>query len=165
MTQLSVRLGDDLGDEVEHDHQGRRHPEQPSFSGAWHPLPSPSHSMQKPRVRQRVEPLERRSPCRSCGTPELLGRAVQPAQRLVDVPEEPAFLRREEERLLPLHRVGALVGHVERVGGQVAVGRLVAGLELVRRSGPAPSAPRALFQQPLLEVLELLLRIIGSYPS
>ena len=67
------------------------------------------------RVRQRVEPLEGDVVAAVVALAERLGRPVQPAQRLVDVPEEPPFLAREQERLLALHGVGALVGHVERV--------------------------------------------------
>ncbi len=89
--------------------------------------------------------------------PELVGRAVEPAQRLVHVPEVAALLRGEEELLLPLHGVGALIGHVERVGRQVAVGRLerrverlVVIAELLHDAGP-------LLQEPLLQMRQLLL--------
>src|SRR5512135_1350208 len=75
----------------------------------------------QPRVRQRVEALGRDLLAAALALAVLLGRGVQAPQRLVDVPEEAPFLRRHEERLLALHRVGALVGHVERVGRQVAV--------------------------------------------
>jgi hypothetical protein len=61
--------------------------------------------------------------------PELLGGAVQAAKRLVHVPEITTLLRGEEELLLPFHGVGALVRHVERVGGEVAIGGLQSGIE------------------------------------
>src|SRR5205085_8931856 len=38
-------------------------------------------------------------------------------------------LGREEELLLPLHRVGSLIRHMERIGGEVAIGGLQRGIE------------------------------------
>src|SRR6476619_3478032 len=73
------------------------------------------------RVRQRIQPLERDVVAAIVALAERLRRPVQPAQRLVDVPEEAPFLAREEERLLPLHRVRALVRHVEGIAAQIAV--------------------------------------------
>src|SRR5688572_32894801 len=73
------------------------------------------------RVRQRVEPVVIDVLTAAVALAERLRRAVQPAQRLVDVPEEPPFLAREQERLLALHGVGPLIGHVEGVRAQVAV--------------------------------------------
>src|SRR5688572_10655015 len=70
------------------------------------------------RVRQRVEPVEIDVLAAAVALPERLGRAVQAAERLIDVPEEPPLLRGEKERLLALHRIGPLVGHVERVRAQ-----------------------------------------------
>src|SRR6266511_6341147 len=75
-------------------------------------------------VRQGVESLERYLLSAIVALAELLGRAVQPAKSFVDVPEKAAFLTGEEERLLALHRVRSLIGHVERVGAQVAVSAL-----------------------------------------
>src|SRR5215213_4575764 len=77
------------------------------------------------RVRQRVEPLEGNVFAAVVALPEGLGRLVQPPERLVDVPEEAPFLAGEEERLLALHGVGALVRHVEGVRTQVATGLLL----------------------------------------
>ena len=74
--------------------------------------------------------------------PNVSGDAVEPAERLVDVPEEPTFLAREQERLLPLHRVGALVGHVERVRAQVAVAPIAASSRRSRHSGPSSFSTR-----------------------
>src|SRR3954463_376531 len=54
------------------------------------------------RVRQGIQPLERDVVAAIVALAERLGRPVQPAQRLVDVPEEAPLLAREEERLLPL---------------------------------------------------------------
>src|SRR3954469_9785953 len=65
-------------------------------------------------VRQRIESLEGDLVPALMALAEVFRIAVQTAQRLVDVPEEPPFLAREEERLLALHRVRALVRHVER---------------------------------------------------
>src|SRR2546425_7849773 len=81
------------------------------------------------RVWQRVESLEPDLLATLLALAESLGRLVQPPQRLVHVPQVAAFLGREQERLLALHRVGPLVGHVEGVARQVAVGRLQAGVE------------------------------------
>src|SRR5688572_20247387 len=66
-----------------------------------------------PRVRQRVETLVGDVLAAVVALAESLRRLVEPPQRLIDVPEETAFLAREEERLLALHRVRALVRHVE----------------------------------------------------
>src|SRR5689334_23975657 len=44
---------------------------------------------------------------------ELLGIPIKPAQRFIDVPQEPSLLACKQERLFALHRVGALIGHVE----------------------------------------------------
>src|SRR4051812_25807798 len=71
-----------------------------------------------PRVRQRVQALECDVLAAVVTFPEGLGRFVQPAQRLIDVPEEPSFLAREQERLFALHGVGALIRHMERIGAQ-----------------------------------------------
>src|SRR5688500_5924181 len=111
----------------------------------------------QPRVGQRVEPLEVDLVAALVAVPELLRRRVEAPERLVHVPEVAALLGREEELLLPLHGVGALVRHVERVGGQVAVGalqgrveRLVVVAELLHHPGP-------LLEQSLLEMCQLLL--------
>src|SRR5688572_11376678 len=70
----------------------------------------------QPRVRQGIQALEVDLLAALMTVPELLRRPVEAAKRLVHVPEVAAFLRGEEELLLPLHGVGALIGHVERVG-------------------------------------------------
>src|SRR5687768_5122344 len=80
-------------------------------------------------VRQRIEPVEPDRFPALLAAAEALGRAVQPPQRLVHVPEVASFLRREQELLLALHRVGPLVGHVERVAREVAVRGLQARVE------------------------------------
>src|SRR4051812_26584010 len=67
----------------------------------------------KPRVRQRIETLVGDLLLAVVAFAERVGRAIQPSKRFVDVPEEPTLLAREQERFLPLHRVGSLVGHVE----------------------------------------------------
>src|SRR5215207_7620789 len=73
------------------------------------------------RVGQRVQPLEGDVLATVVALAEGLGRLVQPPERLVDVPEEASLLAGEQERLLPLHGIRPLVGHVERVGAEVAV--------------------------------------------
>src|SRR5690349_11899753 len=83
----------------------------------------------EPGMRQRIQPLERDLGAAGVALPELLRGLVQPAERLVHVPEVPALLRGEQELLLPLHGVRALVGHMEGIGREVAVGRLQRGVE------------------------------------
>src|SRR5438034_8574635 len=75
-------------------------------------------------MRERIETVEPDGLAALLATAEALGRAVQPPQRLVHVPEVAAFLRREQELLFALHRVGALIGHVEGVAREIAVRRL-----------------------------------------
>src|SRR5437899_12988861 len=58
------------------------------------------------RVRQRVEAIESDQLTALLAPAEPLGSAVEPAQRLVHVPQIPALLRREQKRLLPLHQIG-----------------------------------------------------------
>src|SRR5687767_13653552 len=108
----------------------------------------------EPRVRQRVEPVEVDVLAAAVALAERLRRAVDAPQRLVDVPEEAPFLAREEERLLPLHRFRALVRHVEGVAAQIAV-RFLGGVLMVAE---LLQYALALLEQPLLEVLEHLLR-------
>src|SRR3982074_267602 len=64
-------------------------------------------------VRQRVEALEAYLAPAVVAFAELFGIAIEPAKRFVNVPEETAFLAREEKRFLALHRVGALIDHME----------------------------------------------------
>src|ERR1700682_1650256 len=66
-----------------------------------------------PGMRQRVETLEADVSPAGVALAELLRIAIEPAQCFVDVPEETAFLAREQKRLFALHGVGALIGHVE----------------------------------------------------
>src|SRR5674476_171942 len=108
-------------------------------------------------VRERIEPLEGDFLPAVVALAECLGRAIETTQRLVDVPEEPPLLTCEQERLFALHRIRALIRHVERIAAEIAVGllrgaaeRLIVVAELLEHALP-------LFHQPLLEVLELLL--------
>ena len=64
-------------------------------------------------VRQCVEALEADLATAVVAFAELLGIAIKPAERFVNVPEETAFLAREEERFFALHCVRPLIGHVE----------------------------------------------------
>ena len=66
------------------------------------------------------------------------------------MPEEPAFLAREQERLFALHRVRALIGHVERVRAQVTVRRLRRGPERLVIVTKLLQHSAALFEQALL---------------
>src|SRR6266536_2998725 len=111
----------------------------------------------QPRGRQGVEPFEADLLAALLAPAELLGGLVQPPQRLVHVPEVAPLLRSEQERLLALHGVGALIGHVERVARQVAVRRLQARVERLAVVAELLHHASALFQQSLLQVAELLL--------
>src|SRR5215204_2275101 len=111
----------------------------------------------KPRVRQGVEPLKVDLLPALMAVPELVGRAVQTPQRLIHVPQIAALLGREEKLLLPLHGVGALIGHMERIGREIAVGRLQGRVEgfiviaqLLHHASP-------LFDQALLQMCQLFL--------
>src|SRR2546429_7874560 len=66
-----------------------------------------------PCVRQGVETLETDLSPAIVALAELLRVPVKPSERFVDMPQEPSFLTCEQERLFALHRIGALVGHVE----------------------------------------------------
>src|SRR6266481_2699469 len=115
------------------------------------------------RVRQRVEAVEADLFAALLAFPELLRRLVEAAQRLVDVPEVAAFLRREQERFLPLHGVGALIGHVEGVTRQVPVGSLEARVEGFVVMTELLHHARPLLEQSLLEMRQLLLvQTLGS---
>src|SRR5215467_2593150 len=81
------------------------------------------------RVRQRVEPVEADLFAALFARSEFLGRAVQAPQRFVHVPEVASFLRREQERLFALHGIRALIGHVEGVAREIAIGALEARVE------------------------------------
>src|SRR6266550_7342465 len=65
-----------------------------------------------PGVRQSVQTLEADVSPAIVALAELLRIAIQPAQRFVDVPEETAFLAREQKRLFALHGVCSLIRHV-----------------------------------------------------
>src|SRR5690242_21655088 len=73
----------------------------------------------QPRMRQRVEPVEPDLLAALLALAEFFGILIETAQRLVHVPEIAPFLGREQECLLALHRVGALIGHVERVAREI----------------------------------------------
>src|ERR1700747_3106980 len=111
----------------------------------------------EPRVRERVEPLEHDVLPALLALAEFLGRLIQPPQGLIDVPQIAALLRREQERLLALHGVGALVGHVERVAREIAVRRLQARVERLVVIAELFHHAGALLEQSLFEVGELFL--------
>jgi hypothetical protein len=66
-------------------------------------------------VRQRIETIESDRLPALLAAAELFRRAVEPPQRFVHVPEIASFLRGEQKRFLALHRVGALIGHMEGI--------------------------------------------------
>src|SRR5687767_1233898 len=72
-----------------------------------------------PRVRKRVEALERDFLTAVVAFAEGLRRPIKAAQCLIDVPEKTSFLACEQKGLFSLHGVGALVGHVERVRAEI----------------------------------------------
>src|SRR5207247_9081591 len=80
-------------------------------------------------MRQGIEPIESDVLAALLALAELLGRLVEAPQRLVHVPEIATLLRREQERLRPLHRVRALVRPVQRDAPALAVGRLTARVD------------------------------------
>src|SRR5205823_346178 len=82
---------------------------------------------------------------------------VQASQGLVDVPQVAALLRGEQERLLALHGVGALVRHVEGVAREIAIRRLQAGVEGLAVIAELLHHAGALLEQPLFEMGQLLL--------
>src|SRR3982751_555480 len=63
-------------------------------------------------VRKRVEPLEADLSPTVMALAELLRIPVKAPEGLVDVPEETAFLAREQKSFFAFHRVGAFIGHV-----------------------------------------------------
>src|SRR5688572_18189951 len=71
------------------------------------------------RVRQRLQTLPGDPLVAELAVPESLGLLVQASQRAVDLVQLAPLLRREQERLLALHCVGALIGHVEGVRAEV----------------------------------------------
>src|SRR5215467_13548507 len=109
------------------------------------------------RVRQRIEAIERDLVAALVTPAEGFRRPVESPQRLVDVPQEPAFLTREQERLLALHSVGSLISHVERVAAQVAVGGLRRGAERFVGAAEFFEHTLALVEKTLLEMLKHLL--------
>src|SRR5690606_29798923 len=112
----------------------------------------------QPRVRQRVESLEGDLGAALMTLAEVLGRVVQTAQRLVEVPPVAALLAGHQELLLTLHRVGSLVGHVIRIGRQVAIGGLQRGVERLAVVAEFLHHTGALIEQAGFQVLELFLR-------
>src|SRR5215217_4903707 len=83
----------------------------------------------EPGMRQGVQPFEVDLLAALLAVTKFLGIAVEPPQRLVHMPEIPALLRGKEELLLPLHRVGSLIRHMEGIGREIAVGGLQRGVE------------------------------------
>src|SRR5687767_6885266 len=102
------------------------------------------------RVRERVEPVEPDLDLAAVAVAEAVRRAIESAQRLVDVPEETPLLPRAEERLLALHGVRAVVGHVEREAADAAIRlRLGRAEQLGVPPELAHRAPPLLEQAPL----------------
>src|SRR5687768_3277683 len=107
-------------------------------------------------VRERVEAVERDFLSAIVAPAEVFRLLVQSAERLVDVPEEPAFLAREEKSLFTLHGVRSLVRHVERIRTQVTVSGLGRGTEDIFVMPQLLQRATTLVQQPLFKVLEVL---------
>src|SRR5207245_7560634 len=111
----------------------------------------------QPGVRHGVEAIEPDVFTALLAATESLGRLVEAPQGLIHVPKVAAFLGGEQERLFALHRVGTLVGHVERVAREVAVGRLEARVEGLAIMAELLHHALPLLPQSLLAVGELLL--------
>src|SRR4051812_1781030 len=109
-------------------------------------------------VRQRVETLEADLPAAVVTLSELLGVAIETPQCLVDMPEETTFLAREKKRLLALHRVGALIGHVEGVCAKVTIRALRSRPKSLVVVPKLLQDALSLLEQALLEVLQAFLR-------
>src|SRR4029077_5311775 len=109
-----------------------------------------------PGVRKRVETLEADLPAAVVALAELLGIAIEPSKRFVDVPEETTFLAREQKRLLALHCVGSLIGHVERICAQIAVRTLRCRPESLVVVAQLLQHALPLLEETLLEVLKAL---------
>src|SRR5688500_7732397 len=109
------------------------------------------------RMRKRVEPVEVDVLAALLALAEGLWRPVQAAERLVDVPEEATLLGCEQKSLLPLHGVGALICHMERVRSQVAVRRLRSRVECLAVVAQLLEHALPLLEQSLLEVRQHLL--------
>src|SRR5260370_7934242 len=92
-------------------------------------------------VGERVEAIEADGLAALLAQTEALGGAVEAAQRLVHVPQVAPFLRGKEERLLPLHRLGALIGHVERVPPQAALRSPSPPVQSLPHSPQLPNPP------------------------
>src|SRR5260370_4344789 len=88
---------------------------------------------------------------------ELVRRLIQTSQRLVHVPQVATLLRGEQERLLALHGVGALVRHVERIAREIPVGRLQARVERLAVVAELLHHAGAFLLNALLNVGQLLL--------
>src|SRR5713101_2182864 len=82
--------------------------------------------------------------------------AMEREQSFLFASQVAPFLRGKKERLLPLHRVGALIGHVERIARQVAIGCLETRVERLAVVAQLLDHPRALFEEPLLKMAQLL---------
>src|SRR5450759_3392927 len=111
-----------------------------------------------PGVRQRVETLEADLSAAVVTLAELLGIAIEPSERFVDVPEETAFLAREQKRLLALHCVRSLVCHVEGIRAQIAVRTLWSRSESLVVVPQLLEDALPLLEQALLKMLKALLR-------
>src|SRR6266550_559718 len=111
-----------------------------------------------PGVGQRVETLETDISSAVVTFAELLGIPIKPPQRFVDVPEKTTFLTRKQKRFLALHRVGALIGHVERIRAQITIGALGRRTECLVVVTKLLENPLPLFEQAFLKVLQALFR-------
>ncbi len=116
-------------------------------------------------VGQGIEAVEVDEVAAGVAEAEGLGLLVEPAQRFLDAVEVASLLAGEEEHLLPLHGVGAQVGHVVGVGVEVRVALLGGDLGQLVVAAEGAEGPLALPQEPLLELLQLLLRQLLRHGS
>src|SRR4029079_15033009 len=109
------------------------------------------------RVGKRVETLISNVLTTIVALAKRLGRSIKATKRFIEVPEKASLLAGEKKCLFALHRIGALICHVERVRAQVSISALR------RRSKSLIVVPELLqdalplFHEALLEVIEILL--------
>src|SRR5690606_8087901 len=106
-------------------------------------------------VGERVQALEGDLLVAAVADPELLRLVVEPAQRVLDAVEVAALLAGEQERLLPLHGVGPLIGHVEGIAGQVRVRAVPGELGLFLEAPEGAKGTLPFAEEATLEVFDL----------
>src|SRR5690606_27253348 len=110
------------------------------------------------RVGQRLEPGEPDLSATTFAPPERLGLPVQLPQRCVDRGQTASLLAREQERLLPLHHVRALLGRVEGEDVPLHPRPIPCGVhELLGEARQLPHRSLSILEQELLQSAQLVL--------